>query len=105
VYVVHALEQNHIQKIYTFLLITELSAKNTHEGVKVQLRAFLPSSLDGCEWSDSRSGLFTTCGKIPSYQLDRRLVRSEIDLDVEVKRKNLPPLSGIQPQTLRRPGP
>jgi len=34
-------------------------------GVEFQLRAFLKSALDGCEWSDSCSGCCTTTNPPP----------------------------------------
>jgi hypothetical protein len=46
----------------------------TYGGVEVQLQAFFPSSLDGGEWSGSRTSRFNPLEKNLRHPLDGRVV-------------------------------
>jgi len=59
----------------------------TYWGVEVQLHAFLTSALYGCEWSDSRSGLFTPGARDTGTHLIRGSVNLRVSLDAVEKRK------------------
>jgi hypothetical protein len=66
-------------------------------GVDYSSTHFLPSALDGGEWSASRTGRFTPQGKSPWYPLDRSLggPQSRSGRGGEQKNSQLPP--GIEP--------
>jgi hypothetical protein len=62
-------------KVKVSLCLTKHHAMKTYWGVEVySSTAFLTSTLDGGEWSASRSGRFTPQGKSPYYPSGRRLV-------------------------------
>jgi hypothetical protein len=71
-------------------------------GMDVQIRIFLTSALDGCEWSASRPGRFTPGGRAPGTHWIGGWVGPRAGLDYMEKRKFLT-LPGLELRPLRRP--
>jgi hypothetical protein len=63
----------------------------------------LTSTLDGGEWSASRSGRFTPQRKGPRYPLDRRLGGPQIRSGRGVEEKNSQYPPGFEPRSSDRP--
>jgi hypothetical protein len=79
-------------KVKLSLCSTKLHAMKTYCGVEEYLHAFLPSALDGSEWSASCPGRFT-----PWYPLDRRLSGPQSRSGRRGEEKNSQPPPGIKP--------
>jgi hypothetical protein len=70
-------------------------------GVKLQLHAFLTSTLDGGEWSASRRGRFTPQGKSPWCPLDGRLGGPQSLCGRGGEEKNSQPLPELEPPIIQ----
>jgi hypothetical protein len=70
----------------------------TYWGVEIQLHAFLPSALDGGEWSASGTGCFTPRERAPGTHWIGGSVGPRAGLDAVSKRKVLSPQPRFEPR-------